>query len=119
MDKDVALHLSILTDLGCFISADSAMLDFGCGKEQTGRHCHSAGTGMRGRSEMRLLQWDRTVGGRTMFTILNFLLATIIVILIDFAYYAGRSWLDNAGVYRSLRDSLARFSKKFMRLVFK
>jgi len=32
MDKDVTLYLSILADLGCLISSDSVILDFGCGE---------------------------------------------------------------------------------------
>ena len=50
-----------------------------------------------------------------MATIFNCLLVTIFVIAVDLLTYATRRFRDNpAGV----RDSLARFSKKLMHLIF-
>jgi|SwirhisoilCB2_FD_contig_31_7490086_length_380_multi_1_in_0_out_0_1 hypothetical protein len=49
-----------------------------------------------------------------MSTILNLLLVSVLVIAIDFAW----SFFDKTEVYRLLRDSLARFSGKVMRLFF-
>ena len=49
-----------------------------------------------------------------MSTILTFVLVTIFVITVDFAYFLFRQ----TAVYSLLRDSLWRFSEKLMRFLF-
>lgn len=51
-----------------------------------------------------------------MSTIFTILLITILVIAVDFAW---SSWFEKTGVYRLLRDSLARFSGKRLRRFFR
>ena len=50
-----------------------------------------------------------------MFTILTLVLLTILVIAVDFAY----TLFQKTGVYRSLRDLLARLSEKLKLLLFR